>query len=64
MVRQVYQFGRDVSDQLPLGLQWVFGMVGEAQAGGYAEDVCVDSHIGLTVDHRCDDIGRLASYTW
>lgn len=44
------------------GLEGCFGVGGEADPGGDAEDVGIDGHVGLLVDDGGDDVGGFAAY--
>ena len=48
--------------QLFFGGQGSFGAKGQADAGGYAEDMGIDGHIGLFVYDGGDDIGCLSAH--
>ena len=55
-------FLRDMLHQLLFRFQRGFAVVCQADAVGYAEHMCVDSHCWLVVDDRGYDVCRLAAY--
>ena len=63
MVRGGNLLGRDMLDELTLGLEGCFRVVRQADAVGDAEHMGVDRHGGLVEDDGGDDVGGLASHT-
>jgi len=61
VVSQMDHFAGDEFEELSFGRQGCFGIYGETDAGGHAEDVGIHGHVGLVVDHGGDDIGGFAA---
>ena len=63
MVSEMYLVAGNEFKQLSFRSQRRFGIYGQADPGGDAEDMRVNGHIGLVVYYGGDDIGRFAADT-